>query len=259
MGKSIRCKGKKRLRTAKRQRIDAMMVTPREEKHFAELTKQMQGHGVTLSTPKNAFRHPNAKDAIFPQKEIVKPIDFRSSHLPMAGYTFRGNRRKYSGEEKAYMENLAKSSHPKMEVMAGGGAVMASGEKVTKEEAELIATSVRKPEVYARIQAQPSASSAVAAAVDGDSAMDASASPAAPQEPVAEPADAADHSRRPIVKEVTRNKRVVENQTQRGSKSSKPKKFNPADTGNEKPQPVKKKGLKTKGGDAKDAEMAVEE
>jgi len=258
MGKSIRCKGKKRLRTAKRQRIDAMMVTPREEKHYAELCKQMQGHGVTLSTPKNAFRHPNAKDAIFPQKEIVKPIDFRSSHLPMAGYTFRGNRRKYSGEEKAYMENLAKTSHPKMEVMAGGGAVMSTGEKVTKEEAELIATSVRKPETYARIQAQPSAASAVAAAVEGDSAMDASSSAApAAQEP--EPADAADHSRRPIVKEVTRNKRVVENQTQRGTKSSKPKKFNPADMGNEKPQPVKKKALKKKDGDAKDADMKVDE
>lgn len=260
MGKSIRCKVKKRLRTAKRQRVDAMICRPREQEHFAALTKQMQGQGITLSTPRNAFRYPNGKDAVFPQHEIMKPIDFRSENLPMAGYVYRGNRRKYEGEQKEYMERLARTSHPKMEVLAGGGAVLATtGEKVSRLEAELIATSVNKPEEAARLLAQPSASSAVATAVDANGATtDAApateiAEVATPATPTVEPQDHADHSRRPIVKDVGRQKRVAENQT-RGTKSSRKHKPNPSAPMEERAlvkKKVKNKGNSTKG-DAKD-------
>merc|ERR1740121_1115530 len=157
----------------------------------------MQGQAVTLSTPRNAFRHPQAKDAVFPQRTLMKPIDFRSENLPMAGYTFRGNRRKYDAEQQAYMDNLARNSHPKMEILAGGGAVLSTGEKVTKLEAEMIATSVQKPEAFERLNAQASAASAVEAAVARDAAMDAAASAPAPaKEAAPEPENRADTSRR---------------------------------------------------------------
>lgn len=127
---------------------------------------------MRLSRPKNAFKYPDADGAVFAQHEIMKPIDFRASNLPMAGYAFRGNRRKYEGEQAQFMAQLAKTSHPKMEVMAGGGAILAkTGKRVSKKEAELIATTAERPEVAAIAEAGPSnAASAVAAAVAEDDA-----------------------------------------------------------------------------------------
>merc|ERR1719207_143252 len=112
-----------------------MICTPREEEHFESLTKVMEGRSVRLTSPKNAFKYPDAEGAVFAQHEIMKPIDYRSSHLPMAGYTYRGNRRKYTGEQAEYMANLAKNSHPKMEVMAGGGVILAkTGQRISVRE-----------------------------------------------------------------------------------------------------------------------------
>lgn len=271
MAKSIRSKIKKRLRTAKRHRMDVMVIRPREEKHFAALTKQMQGQGITLSKPRNAFRHPDAKDAIFPQREIMKPIDFRSSHNPLAGYTYGGNRRKYEGEQKEYMDNLAKTCHPKMEVLAGGGAVLSTGEKVSMHEAEMIATAIRKPEeAAAAAAAQPSAASAVSAAVDATP-------PPVPElydhSEMLEPVNKADSSRRPIVKDLGRQKRVAENQAKK-TKTSRVHKPNPAAPVQEAKkkamkhkkaapvdvvmaQEVKKKAMKQKKGDGKDGAKAM--
>lgn len=203
MGKSIRCKVKKRLRTAKRQRVDAMVCVPREQEKYDALKRVMEGRQVTLSRPKNAFKYPNEKDAIFPQHELMKPIDFRSSNLPMAGYVFRGNRRKYEGEQKEYMEKLAKS-HPKMEVLAGGGAVLAAtGQKVSMHEAELIATQLRNPQGAAAAARPATASSAVDAAVAEEEVS----------APVPEPTNATnefDHSRRPVMKDDRRARRTAE-------------------------------------------------
>merc|ERR550514_2503585 len=67
---------------------------------------------------KNGFLYPNHKDAKIPQVCVMKPVDFRSSHLPMAGYAFKGNRRKYNEEEKAALTVKSKT-HPKMERLAG--------------------------------------------------------------------------------------------------------------------------------------------
>jgi len=231
MGKSIRSKIKKRLRTVKRQRVDAMIVTPREHEKHDRLVKTAQGRNVTFSKPKNAFKHPDADDAAFPQHEVIKPVDFRAQNLPMAGTAYRGNRRKYSAEEEQMLKEIIKTSHPKMEVLAGGGAVMAkTGKKVSLAEAELIATKVNRPELAALAEAgPPSASSAVADALAEDGAAPASSSTAlaapAPDEDMMddededgpEPDASADTSRRPVVKDNRRSKRTAEARTRPNS------------------------------------------
>merc|ERR1719476_144940 len=112
----------------------------------------MEGKAVTLSRPKNAFKYPTSDASVFPQHEIMKPIDFRAQNLPMAGYVFRGNRRKYVGEQAEFMEQLKKTSHPKMEVLAGGGAILArDGRRVSMHEAEILATAAAgRPEAAAQ-------------------------------------------------------------------------------------------------------------
>jgi len=200
MGKSIRSKIKKRLRTVKRQRVDAMIVRPQVQEHYDSLMRVVEGRSVRLSTPKNAFKYPDEEGAVFAQHEIFKPIDFRASHLPMAGYTYRGNRRKYKGEEENFMDNLAKTSHPKEEVMAGGGCILAkTGQRISKKEAEVLATAAERPEAAATYMAGPSSASlAVAAAVAEEAAV-------AESEPVPESDEdrpgkvESDHLRRPVL------------------------------------------------------------
>lgn len=51
----------------------------------------------------NAFLHPSDPDSIFPQKQLVTPIDFRSEALPLSGYCVPGLRRKFTPEEKEEM------------------------------------------------------------------------------------------------------------------------------------------------------------
>lgn len=210
MGKSIRSKIKKRLRTVKRQRVDAMIVTPQTQEHHDSLMRVIEGRSVRLTSPKNAFKYPDAEGAVFAQHKIMKPIDYRSQNLPMAGYTYRGNRRKYDGEQAEYMADLAKSSHPKsLEVLAGGGAILAkTGKRISIQEAELIATAAVRPEVAAIAEAGPAnASSAVAAAVaaDASSAAAAAADVPIPDSDEERPGMAeSDHLRRPLVKDTTR-------------------------------------------------------
>lgn len=183
----------------------------------ASLMRTIEGRSYRLLSPKNAFKYPDAEGAVFSQHKVMKPIDFRSSHLPMAGYATKGNRRKYEGEQKEYMDNLAKNSHPKQELMAGGGAILAkTGLRISQREAELIATRATHPEIAAIAELPPAppvrasnglliaparASSAVAAAVaeEAEDAMD-----------VPDPGNAelpgradSDHLRRPVVKDTT--------------------------------------------------------
>lgn len=234
MGKSIRSKIKKRLRTAKRQRMDAMVVTPREHEKHEALVRVAQGRSLTLSKPKNAFKYPDADDAFFPQHEVTKPIDFRASNMPMAGFVFRGNRRKYTGEQAEHMKTMAKTSHPKMEILAGGGAILAkTGKRVSTREAEIHATIVQRPEAAALAESGTlSASSAVAAAVAED--FKASSSSAKPpseaddadmdddeeedeEEAAAPPSGEADSSRRPVLKDTRRAKRAADHRSRPNS------------------------------------------
>lgn len=118
MAKSIRSKIKKRFRTAKRQRVSEMIDRPRNEKTNRMIAKIAEGLPYEKKKPKNAFLYPKDPEAKIPQVCVQKPVDFRSSHLPMAGYAFRGNRRKYTEEEREAL--LVKSkTHPKMERLAG--------------------------------------------------------------------------------------------------------------------------------------------
>jgi len=246
MAKSIRSKIKKRLRTVKRQRVDAMLVTPREKEKNERLQRVIEGRQVTLSRPKNAFKYPEADAAVFPQHEVVKPIDFRAQSMPMAGYAYRGNRRKYDAEQAAMLEQLARTSHPKIEVIAGGGAILArDGRRVTMLEAEIMATAVLRPEAAALAASAPStgsaveaavaaeASAAVAQAASGDVEMaQAEVAPAAAGEEAATAADAeeppaptnaADHSRPPVLKDARRAKRAAEHRPRPNSVKKKTK------------------------------------
>lgn len=205
MGKSIRCKIKKRLRTAKRQRVDAMIITQREEEHHADLLRVIEGKRINMVRPKSAFKYPNAPDAHFAQHEVMKPIDFRAESMPMVGYVFRGNRRKYFGEEAEYIKNKAKTSHPSMEIMAGGGSVMSDGRRVTSREAQIIAGNINAPDGAA----------AVAAAVEADQAAASTHMDTARIQNEAVPevqpsAGQADHTRRPILKDSRRQERAAE-------------------------------------------------
>lgn len=208
MGRSIRSKIGKRLRTVKRQRVDAMILRPKTEEHHQALKRVIEGRSVRLNSPKNAFKYPNAEGAVFAQHTIVKPIDFRSSHLPMAGYTFRGGRRKYEGEQADYMDNLAKTSHPKMAVLGGGGAILAkTGERISKYQAEVLATAAERPEVAAMAESgQARASDAVAEAMAEEGPSDAApADMPVPDSDEERPGRAdSDHLRLPIVKNTTR-------------------------------------------------------
>lgn len=216
MGKSIRSKIKKRLRTVKRQRADAMIYTPQTQEHHDSLQRLIEGRSVSLAKPKNAFKYPDEKGACFPQHTIMKPIDYRAENLPMAGFVFRGNRRKYSKEEQEQLNNIIKHQHPKMEVLAGGGAVLAStGQRISKAEADLLATAAERPEDAAIAMAGPAnSSSAVAAAVAQNEAAAASAPASAVKagdvDMDEEPENQADTSRRPVFKDDRRAKRAAE-------------------------------------------------
>lgn len=218
MGKSIRSKIKKRLRTVKRQRVDAMIVTPREHEKHEKLMKVAQGRAVTMTTPRNAFKYPENDDAAFPQHEIMKPIDFRAQNLPMAGTAFRGNRRKYSAEEQVMVTNIIKNSHPKMEIMAGGGMVLAkSGKKVSREEAEFIATKVNRPEAAAVVEQAAVAAAASTAPAGSAPAVEEKEDEDMESEEGPPPDASADTSRRPVLKDARRAKRTAEGRSRPNS------------------------------------------
>lgn len=48
----------------------------------------------------NAFLHPTDHEAVFPQAELRKAIDFRADALPLAGYCVTGCRRRFTEAEK---------------------------------------------------------------------------------------------------------------------------------------------------------------
>lgn len=94
MAKSIRSKVKKRFRTAKRMLVDASVDRVRAS---ASSTACLQiARGISRESKKslNAFKYPDATEALFPRSQLSKPLDFRSEVLPTSGYATIGNRRK---------------------------------------------------------------------------------------------------------------------------------------------------------------------
>eukprot|EP00743_Colponemidia_sp_Colp-15_P006602 GILK01007115.1.p1 GENE.GILK01007115.1~~GILK01007115.1.p1 ORF type:complete len:202 (+),score=27.48 GILK01007115.1:84-608(+) len=94
MGKSVRSKIKKRLRTVKRHAVSATSEVTRFNNINSILSAASHGELPQDDKPANAFLHPDVENAAFPQAIPVKPIDFRSCALPESGYTIRGNFRK---------------------------------------------------------------------------------------------------------------------------------------------------------------------
>jgi len=122
MGKSIRSKIKKRFRTAKRQRVNELIRKPQVAQSYQDLVDVANGVKKVTKQTINKFMYPDHPDAEVPQFCIKKPIDFRCENLPMAGYAFRGNRRKYTEEEQE--DRLVRSEkHPPIEIIAGKGFV----------------------------------------------------------------------------------------------------------------------------------------
>ena len=101
MAKSIRSKVKKRFRTAKRSLVDAVIERPRAELNNITCKMISKGAYRQVKKPANAFKYPDSTDAIFPQVEPVKPIDFRSEAIPTAGFATIGNRRKFNANSLA--------------------------------------------------------------------------------------------------------------------------------------------------------------
>eukprot|EP00397_Hematodinium_sp_SG-2012_P060031 GEMP01077686.1.p1 GENE.GEMP01077686.1~~GEMP01077686.1.p1 ORF type:complete len:144 (+),score=27.71 GEMP01077686.1:278-709(+) len=120
MGKSIRSKIKKRFRTAKRQRVDQVLVKPSLTKKNQSLLDIANGTVKAEKKPINWFLYPDTPDAEVPRLTLKTPVDFRCENLPMAGYAFRGNRRKYNAEEVADRAIKAKQ-HPDIKIIAGKG------------------------------------------------------------------------------------------------------------------------------------------
>ena len=85
MAKSIRSKVKKRFRTAKRAFVEATQS-------YSFLNPVNSSDKINKSF--NAFKYPAAVEATFPQLQLPKPLDFRSSSLPHSGYSTSRNRRK---------------------------------------------------------------------------------------------------------------------------------------------------------------------
>lgn len=68
-----------------------------------------QGHDVMAlnKRPLNKFLHPDAAEAEFPQQRPGSPpLDFRSEALPLAGLVGRGQRKKFTDEEKLEMVSV---------------------------------------------------------------------------------------------------------------------------------------------------------
>jgi len=166
--------------------VDKMIITPRIEQLHAKLVKIQEGDlDIDPKKPKNAFLHPGVDGSEFPQHAVVKPIDFRAQNLPMAGYAFRGNRRKYDAEQAAYMDNL-KKKHPHMEILAGGGGTQRADIGLIKDR-----------------MSKPAAMEDVSNEVDAGPPM--IEFKAAPEFEIQD----SDHTRIPLLKDVMRDKRLA--------------------------------------------------
>merc|ERR1712216_647328 len=138
MAKSIRSKVKKRFRTAKRHRVEAMIEKPRLERKHKSLKAQINNEVIEAKNKKNAFLYPNDKESEIPQITIKKPLDFRAEFNEAAGYAFRGNRRKYDEDELENHHSIERNSHPKHEIIAGKGYVKEESMGVNEDGEQVI-------------------------------------------------------------------------------------------------------------------------
>lgn len=86
MGKSKRSKVKQHATRVRRMKITVEVDHPRTAKNHALLKRVQNGEKLEISTPKNAFLHPDDKDAIIPQSALHRPIDLRQEAVPVTEY-----------------------------------------------------------------------------------------------------------------------------------------------------------------------------
>jgi len=98
MGKSIRCKVKKRNRSLKREHYEQQLGRERLAVTSGKLLTNPSYHIPSEIPKKNAFLYPNDPDAVFPQFQKQDMIDFRSNKIESSGYEFRGSCRKNKAE-----------------------------------------------------------------------------------------------------------------------------------------------------------------
>merc|ERR1712137_86563 len=222
MARGLHSKQRRHYMQVKRQRVVAMLENPRTERLHAGLMAMIEGRHVPTVKAKNAFRFPHAEGAVFPQETYWRPIDFRSENLPMSGYAYRGNRRKYSAEEKKRLDVIINNEHPKMEILGGGGAILAkTGERVPMEQAELIATAAERPDNMPALEAAlrryaVGAQDAPKKNMDVNMDVEVSGDIAKPADDT--PVNAVDTTRRPVLKDTHKEKRKAEQRSRAKAK-----------------------------------------
>ncbi|CDJ36923.1 hypothetical protein, conserved [Eimeria tenella] len=109
MAKGLRCKTKRAFRAVKRQHVSATVEAARMQALQQRLHMVQQGQDPMQlnKRPLNKFLHPDAPDAVFPQKTPgPRPLDFRSESLPLAGLVGWGQRKKFTEEEKVELVSI---------------------------------------------------------------------------------------------------------------------------------------------------------
>jgi len=94
MGKSIRCKVKKRLRSLKREQYEQQVGRDLLSKLSHKLQTTPGLHDPEDVPKVNAFLYPEDPSAAFPQYQKPTLIDFRSANVDFSGFEFRGSSRK---------------------------------------------------------------------------------------------------------------------------------------------------------------------
>jgi hypothetical protein len=94
MGKSIRCKVKKRLRSLKREQFEQQVGRDQLSKLSHKLQTAPGIHSAEDIPKLNAFLYPEDAAAAFPQYQKPTLIDFRNANVDFSGFEFRGSGRK---------------------------------------------------------------------------------------------------------------------------------------------------------------------
>jgi len=101
MGKSIRCKVKKRLRSLKRDQYEQQVGLDKLAKLSHKLHTTPGLHDPEDIPKANAFLYPENPEAAFPQYQKPTLIDFRSANVDFSGFEFRGSGRKARAQAQA--------------------------------------------------------------------------------------------------------------------------------------------------------------
>lgn len=95
MAKGLRSKIKKRWRKLRRDHIDEIIGKEQHNRIVETLKAVAVGQEYRPKDKPNAFLHPDAPDAVFPQVKPAPIIDLRSTSIPGSGREWSGANRKH--------------------------------------------------------------------------------------------------------------------------------------------------------------------